>query len=83
MFVVLFKALCTFAISFVLGMVGFVLGAIIWTGVGESLVELEETAPFVARFLGFSLIYGSAIIGGIFGLQKGAKWTQLMETLRR
>ena len=79
MIVTLLKALLTFAISFVMGMIGFFLGAVIFVGVNKWLLALEEDVPFVAGALGFLCLYGAAIVGGIFGLQKGARWTGLME----
>ncbi len=79
MIITLLKALTTFAISFVMGMIGFGLGAVIFVGVSAWLQELETEAPFIAGALGFLSLYGAAIVGGIFGLQKGARWTRLME----
>ena len=79
---VLLKAIATFCISFMMGMLGFFLGAFIFSGVSEFLLELETRAAFLAQMIGFWVIYGAALVGGIFGLQKGARWTRLLESFR-
>tara|TARA_Y100000815_G_C13122630_1_gene417438 strand:+ start:228 stop:470 length:243 start_codon:yes stop_codon:yes gene_type:complete len=73
------KALATFALSLGMGMIGFFLGGIIYMGISEYLLEMSNEQ--VARAIAIALVFGSAVVGGIFGLQKGARWTKLMESL--
>ncbi len=72
--------MATFSVSFFMGMIGFVLGAVIWSGVRADLLALEADHALVAKVLGFLCLYGAAIVGGIYGLQKGARWTRLFSS---
>lgn len=76
----LLKALATFVVSFFMGMVGLVLGVIIYGGLNEQLLEMEANHQILAKAIAFMCIGGSAILGGIFGLQKGARWTGLFDS---
>ena len=77
----LLRAMATFLVSFGMGMTGFALGAVIFLGISDHLLRMEEQAQLLARIIGFTIIYGSALVGGVFGLQKGARWTRLMDHL--
>ena len=71
------RAIGAFAISFAMGMVGLVLGIVIYFGFSDQLLAMEDQYALLARFLAFACIYGSAIVGGIYGLHRGARWTGL------
>jgi hypothetical protein len=60
-----------------MGMIGFALGTLTWMGVSESVLPLEQNHSILAWAIFHILVLGSAIVGGIFGLQKGARWTGL------
>ena len=73
------KAIATFAISVGMGLIGFFLGGVIYMGISDYLLDMPNEG--FARAIAIGLFFGSALVGGIFGLQKGARWTKLMESL--
>ena len=77
---VLLRALGTFIISLGMGMVGFFLGGVIYMGISKYLLAMSNERMATAIAVG--ILFGSALLGGIFGLQKGAKWTRLMDSIR-
>ena len=77
MLLTILRALGAFAISFLMGMVGIVLGIVIYFGFSDQLLAMEEQYALVARVLAFICIGGSGIVGGIYGLHRGARWTGL------
>lgn len=77
---VLLRALATFAVSLGMGVIGFFLGGVIYLGISDYLLDMANER--VARGIAVGLIFGSAFVGGIFGLQKGARWTKLMDSIR-